>query len=117
VILTVLYSRDSVFGELNVCAMGVTTEQWRATVGRWSGGRPGKRVIIEDLVARKPDCNSYRWFRLFVLASLLVIGCVELNPGPNSVKVRLTYLFIIPFFYGHVYIQKSLQWTREIRII
>jgi hypothetical protein len=72
--------------------MGVTTEQWRATVGRWSGGRPGRCVIIEHLVARKPDSDSYRWFRLFVLASLLVIGCVELNPGPNSVKVRLVTL-------------------------
>jgi hypothetical protein len=71
--------------------MGVTTEQWRATIGRWSGGRPGSCVIIEHFVARKPDNDSYRWFRLFVLASL-VIGCVELNPGPNGVKVRLVTL-------------------------
>jgi hypothetical protein len=97
--------------------MGVTTEQWRATIGRWSGGMPRSSMIIEHFVARKPDSDSYRWFILFVLASLLVIGCVELNPGPNSVKVRLTYLFIIPFFYGHAYIQRSLQWTREIRTI
>jgi hypothetical protein len=75
--------------------MGVTTEQWRAAVGLWSGRRPGRCLIIEHIVTRKPDNDSYRWFRLFVLASLLVIGCVELNPGPNSVKVRpvtLVYL-------------------------
>jgi hypothetical protein len=75
--------------------MGVTTEQWRATVGRWSGGRPGMCPIIERFVARKPDNDSYRWFRLFVIASLLVIGCVELNPGPNSVKVRLVTLIYL----------------------
>jgi hypothetical protein len=75
--------------------MGVPTEQWRATVGRWSGGRPGSCVIIEHFVAMKPDNDSYRWFRLFVLASLLVIGCVELNPGPKRVKVRLVTLVYI----------------------
>jgi hypothetical protein len=68
--------------------MGVTTEQWRATIGRWSGGRPGKCVIIGNSAARKPDTDSYRWFRYFVLVLLLVIGCVELNPGPRSAKVR-----------------------------
>jgi hypothetical protein len=78
------------FEKIDVSAMGVTTEQWRAIIGRWIGGRPGKSVIIEYLVARRPDSGSYRWFRLFVLASLLVIGCDELNPGPNSVEVSLT---------------------------
>jgi hypothetical protein len=72
--------------------MGVTTEQWRATIGRWSGGWTGRCVIIEHFIARKPDNDSYRWFSLFVLASLLVICCVELNPGPNSVKVSLVTL-------------------------
>jgi hypothetical protein len=52
-------------------------------------------VSIEHFVARTPDNGSYRWFRLFVLASLLVIGCVELNPGPNSVKVRLVTLIYL----------------------
>jgi hypothetical protein len=78
------------FEKLGVSAMGVTTEQWRDIIGRCRGRRPGKRVIIEDLVARRPDNGSSRWFRHFVLASLLVIGCVELNPGPNSVEVSLT---------------------------
>jgi hypothetical protein len=77
--------------------MGVTTDQWRSTIGGWSGGKSGRCPIIEDFVRRTPDNDSYRWFRLFVLASLLAIGCVELNPGPNSVEVRLTYLFVIPF--------------------
>jgi hypothetical protein len=72
--------------------MGVTTEQWRVTIGRWSGGRPGKCVIIENSVTRKPDNDSYRWFISFILVLLLVIGCVELNPGPKSAKVRSAIL-------------------------
>jgi hypothetical protein len=80
--------------------MGVTTEQWRATIGRWSGGKPGKCVIIGNSVTRKPDTDSYRWFRHFVLVLLLVIGCVELNPGPNRAKVRSAILLIL--FCAHV---------------
>jgi hypothetical protein len=80
--------------------MGVTTEQWRVTIGRWSGGRPGKCVIIENSVARKPDNDSYRWFISFVLVFLLVIGCVELNPGPKCAKVRSAIL--LKLVYDHM---------------
>jgi hypothetical protein len=87
--------------------MGVTTEQWRVTIGRWSGGRPGKCVVIENSVARKPDNDSYRWFRCFLLVSLLVIGCVELNPGPDSAEVRsvilLTLIYDMFKFYRERY--------------
>jgi hypothetical protein len=67
--------------------MGVSTQQWRATIGQWGGGRPGKCVITASAIARKPQQDIHKWFRFLVLVSLLVIGCVELNPGPTNVKV------------------------------
>jgi hypothetical protein len=57
-------------------------------------------VIIENSVARKPDTDSYRWFRFFVLVLLLAIGCVELNPGPRNAEVRSAILLTL--IYDHV---------------
>jgi hypothetical protein len=68
--------------------MGVTIQQWRAAIGRWSDGRPGKCVAVANAVARKQQQDIHTWFRLLVLVSLLIIGCVELNPGPNDAQVR-----------------------------
>jgi hypothetical protein len=66
--------------------MGVSIEQWRATIGQWSGGRPGKSVTKENGNAKTSDHRGYMQIRFLVLISLLVIGCVELNPGPDNVR-------------------------------
>jgi hypothetical protein len=66
--------------------MGVSTEQWRATIGQWSGGKPGKCVILQNCIAKSSNLISYNQIRFLVLVSLLVIGCVELNPGPDHVS-------------------------------
>lgn len=66
--------------------MGVSIEQWRATIGQWSGGRPGKSVTIDNRNAETSDHRGYMQIRFLVLVSLLVIGCVELNPGPDNVR-------------------------------
>jgi len=66
--------------------MGDSIEQWRATIGQWSGGRPGQCVTLQHCIAESSDHIGYRKIRSLVLVSLLVIGCVELNPGPNHVR-------------------------------
>jgi len=66
--------------------MGDSIEQWRATIGQWMGGRPGKCVTVQYCTAHTSNCIGYRPIRFLVLVSLLVIGCVELNPGPNHVR-------------------------------
>ena len=63
--------------------MGDNIEQWRATIGQWSGGRPGKCVTLQHYIAQKSNHIGYRPIRFLVLVSLLVIGCVEMNPGPG----------------------------------
>jgi hypothetical protein len=68
--------------------MGVTIQQWRAMIGQWSHGRPMKCVTVANATARKRQQDIHEWFRILVLVSLLVIGCVELNPGPNNEQVR-----------------------------
>jgi hypothetical protein len=66
--------------------MGDSIEQWRARIGQWSGGRPPNCVTLQHHIAQKPNNNGYGHIRFFVLVSLLIIGCVELNPGPNHVS-------------------------------
>ena len=66
--------------------MGDSIEQWRATVGQWSGGRLGKCVTIQHCFAQTSNPIGYRKIRFLVLISLLVIGCVEVNPGPDHVR-------------------------------
>jgi hypothetical protein len=66
--------------------MGDTVEQWRATIGQWSGGRPGKCGILQHCIAETSNHTDYRPIRFLVMVSLLVIGCVELNPGPDHVR-------------------------------
>ena len=66
--------------------MGDSIEQWRATIGQWSGGRPGHCVTLQHRIAQKSNLIGYKQIRFLVLLSLLVIGCVELNPGPNHVR-------------------------------
>ena len=66
--------------------MGDSVEQWRATIGQWSGGRPRKFVTLEHHIAQSSNHIGYMQIRFLVLVSLLVIGCVELNPGPDHVR-------------------------------
>jgi len=66
--------------------MGDSIEQWRATIGQWSGGRPGKCVTLQQSSAQSSDHTGYGPIRFLVLLSLLVIGCVEMNPGPDHVR-------------------------------
>jgi hypothetical protein len=66
--------------------MGDSIEKWRATIGQWSGGRQGKYVTLQHSIAQSSNHNGYRLIRFLVLVSLLVIGCVELNPGPGDVR-------------------------------
>ena len=66
--------------------MGDSIEQWRATIGQWSGGRPGQCVKLQHRIDQPSNHIGYRKIRFLVLVSLLVIGCVELNPGPDNVR-------------------------------
>jgi len=66
--------------------MGDSIEQWRATIGQWSGGRPGQCVILQHRIAETSNHICYRPIRFLVLVSLLVIICLELNPGPDHVS-------------------------------
>jgi len=66
--------------------MGDSIEQWRATIGHWSGGRSRKCVTSQHYIAQPSNPIGYKNIRFLVLVSLLVIGCVELNPGPDHVR-------------------------------
>jgi len=66
--------------------MGVSIEQWRATIGQWSGGRPRQCVTSQNHIAQISKHIGYKYIRFLVLISLLIIGCVELNPGPDHVR-------------------------------
>jgi len=66
--------------------MGDTIEQWRATIGYWMGGRLGQSVTLQHSTVQTSNDIGYRPIRFLVLVSLLVIGCVELNPGPDHVR-------------------------------
>jgi hypothetical protein len=66
--------------------MGDSVEQWRANIGRWSGGRPRKSVTLQHQTAKTSNHIGYIQIRFLVLMSVLVIGCVELNPGPDQVR-------------------------------
>ena len=66
--------------------MGDSIEQWRARIGQWSGGRPRQCVTSQHHIAQTSNHIGYRQIRFLVLVSLLVIGCVELNPGPDHVS-------------------------------
>jgi hypothetical protein len=66
--------------------MGVSIEQWRATIGQWSRGRQVKCGTLQNCIAETSNHIGYKQIRFLVLVSLLVIGCVELNPGPTGVR-------------------------------
>ena len=66
--------------------MGDSVEQWRATIGQWSGGRTHKCATFHHHIEQTCNDIGYKHIRFLVLVSLLVIGCVELNPGPKDVS-------------------------------
>ena len=66
--------------------MGDSVQKWRATIGQWSGGRQRKGVIVQHHIAPTSHHIGYMQVKFLVLVSLLVIGCVELNPGPDHVR-------------------------------
>jgi hypothetical protein len=66
--------------------MGDSIEHWRATIGRWTGGRAGRCVILQQFCDDASQHIDFKLIRFLVLVSLLVIGCVELNPGPDQVR-------------------------------
>jgi hypothetical protein len=66
--------------------MGVSIEQWRATIGQWSGGTSRKSAKLQNCIAETSNHVGYKQIRFILLLSLLVIGCVELNPGPDHVS-------------------------------
>jgi hypothetical protein len=66
--------------------MGDSVEQWRAAIGQWSGGRTWQCVTSLHHIAQTANSIGYKLIRFLVLVSLLVIGCVELNPGPDPVS-------------------------------
>ena len=85
--------------------MGDGIQQWRATIGRWSRGRPGNRVTLQHCIAETSNHIGYRLIRFLVLVSLLVIGCVELNPGPDRVRsvIHSNKHFFKSYVYGTVH--------------
>jgi len=66
--------------------MDDSIEQWRVTIGQWIGGRPGKCVTLQHCTDQTSNHISYRPIRFLLLVSLLVIGCLELNPGLRPVS-------------------------------
>jgi len=57
--------------------MGDSIEQWRATIGQWIAGRPGKCVTLQHCTAQRSNHVGCRPIRFLLLVSLLVIGCVQ----------------------------------------
>jgi len=66
--------------------MGDGIEHWRATIGQWSGGRTRKCLTLLHHIEQTSNHIGYMQIKFLVLVSLLVIGCVELNPGPDHVN-------------------------------
>jgi hypothetical protein len=63
--------------------MGVNIEEYRARIGSFSGVKWPKKAKGGEW---KQECNMKLWFCGLVIAALLVIGGVEINPGPFSIE-------------------------------
>ena len=97
--------------------MGDSIEQWRATIGQWSGGRLRKWVTSQHHIAQTSDQVGYKYIRFLVLISLLVIGCVELNPGPDPVSCVIRsnkLLCVCKAFLGKII---QVRWKMERQIM
>lgn len=104
--------------------MGDTIEHWRAAIGRCGAGCPRKSVTLQNHIAHTSDQIGYKYIRFLVLLSLLIIGSVELNPGPDEVRhiirsnkrlsvfnIHIHIYCIYTYMYIYLYIYK-LQPTR-----
>jgi len=97
--------------------MGDSIEHWRATIGQWSGGRTQKCVILHHHIEQTSNLIGYKHIRFLVLVSLLVIGCVELNPGPNNVSYVIQsdkHLCVCKGFVGRII---EVRWRKKLQII
>ncbi len=56
----------------------ISIEQWRSAIG-------GSCLLLWTILSKRkvafPEHNGQRW--CLVLAVMLMIGCVEVNPGPG----------------------------------
>jgi hypothetical protein len=85
--------------------MGDSIEHWRATIGQWGGGRPRQCVTSQQYIAQTSNHIAYMQIKFLVLVSLLIIGCVELNPGPDNVRYVINinkYLCMCKGFVGEI---------------
>lgn len=78
--------------------MGISVEQWRSVTGRWVGGKTSAATSSGGSKVKRGNqdggsAEQLFWFAV-VLAVLLVIGGVELNPGPpiNDVGILLNIM-------------------------
>ena len=68
--------------------MGNGVDQWRTSNGGW---------MSANIMGRNSQCQescSSPWFQLLVLVVLLIIGGIELNPGPKQVSFTYTQVNI-----------------------
>jgi hypothetical protein len=63
--------------------MGVDIEDYRARIGSFSAVKWPKTAKDGEW---REECNMKLWFCGLVIATLLVLGGMEINPGPFSVK-------------------------------
>jgi len=85
--------------------MGDSIEQWRATIDQWIGGKSRKFVALLHCTALTSNHIGYGLIRFLLLVSLLVIGCVEVNPGPDHVRSIIhsnKHLFMCIGFVGNI---------------
>ncbi|CAH1773715.1 unnamed protein product [Owenia fusiformis] len=66
--------------------MGNSLNQWRATIGKFEGGKPRHILICTTGSERSEHTGTV----LVILMMLLVIGGIEMNPGPNPSKSEIT---------------------------
>ncbi|KAJ9586568.1 hypothetical protein L9F63_028390 [Diploptera punctata] len=60
--------------------MGISVEQWRASIGSWTRG------VVVCTNINGVIAISAQFYLLLVLLVLLVISGVEMNPGPVQVS-------------------------------
>jgi len=97
--------------------MGDSIEQWRAIIGLWCGGRPRKCVTSQHHIAQSSGQVGYKYIRFLVLVSLLVIGCVELNPGPDHVSCVIHHKKLLCMCKGFVGKIMQVIWKKKRQII
>ena len=67
--------------------MGNSLVQWRSAIGSFAGGN--KRSTCTHFSPNYTLLLPNMHINLVVIFSLLIIGCVELNPGPDTITLSL----------------------------